>query len=386
MTAQEHEPEYKTAKGVKASDELPIFYPIKPAWWNRRTLWNFLKAIFPFLNVALAGVVIWLAMRGDDVYFSSIFEVNINWWFVALALATVYIVLLLDSGRLWFVMKQTTGEGRFVLSLKTFTLTRFYHMLTPLMSGGHPYQVYYLHKHGFNMGKTTSVVVSNYIIGRIGFQLCTGLILAFLIFRIGDLDGGGIVTSSIIIGITYALVLTAVFLMVAFSHRLPKRLALLSILILSKIKIIKNKQKAESQTLETLWVYRVAMRKLLRRPWIFGGLSILSAAACFLYLFNIVWIYSALWGFPSFNTIALLLLGITLVDYTTGFIPIPGGTGGMELFFLAIFATLFGSPQVIVAVVLWKVVSYILPIVNGLPVLLLDSFKRDKKISTTDNI
>jgi len=326
--------------------------------------------------MALAGLVIWLTMRGEGIDWGGLVRTNINWGWVVGAILLVYVVAGFNILQMWAIMRVTTGKGNWRLATEANFLERFWTMMTPFMSGGRPYQVYHLHKSGLSMGKTTSIVVSNFIVGRIGFQITNGLVLAFLLFRVGELDGGNVVTSTIIIGIVYAVLLTTGFILMAFTRFVPDKAAKLSVYLLFKVKIIKNKKRANDAMSETLWTYRVAMRKLRRRPFIFAGTTLLHAFGYFLHLFKIVFIYAAIWGFPDAGTIGLLLLGIALVENTAAFVPLPGGTGGMEIFFLSIFATLFGGAEVVVAVVLWKIVSYVIHMLNGLPVIMYDSWKR----------
>ena len=89
----------------------------------------------------------------------------------------------------------------------------------------------------------------------------------------------------------------------------------------------------------------------------------------FLHLAPVIFIYAALNGWNT-SVIPLLLLGIVLAEYTGTLMPLPGGTGGFELFFLTVFATIFGGVEVVVAVILWRIITYILPIINGVPVIL----------------
>ncbi|MCL2587386.1 MAG: flippase-like domain-containing protein [Firmicutes bacterium] len=363
----------------KMSGEFEIYYPPR-RWWRRA-----LTVIFPFINIALAVLVIWLVMRGDEFDMGTVFQVRLNWGYMVGVLVLVYLVSALTILQMQIILKTTTGKTDLKIAAKTHFLERFWTMMTPFMSGGRPSQVYYFHKHGYDMGKTTSVVVSNYIVGRIGFQLLVGVIWIFLMYRVRELDGGLVVGSTIVVGIVFAIVLSGIFVFMAFSKIVPEKISKVSVWILFKIRIIKDRQRADDAMSETLWTYRVAMRKLLRQPLVMWGTIALSALWYFLHLFKIVFIYAALWGFPDASTLALLILGITLVENTAAVMPLPGGTGGMEIFFLSIFATIFGSPEVVVAVVLWKIVSYVMPIVNGLPFLVMDSFQKRKNTKECEN-
>ena len=82
-------------------------------------------------------------------------------------------------------------------------------------------------------------------------------------------------------------------------------------------------------------------------------------------------IYSALFGWPSSSIFALLLIGIVLIDYVSYSFPIPGGAGVREATFILYFGSVvFVEPQVFVAAILWTIAVFIIPIINGMPVVI----------------
>ena len=340
--------------------------------------------IFPVFNLALAGTVIYLSMLYSEVSFSDVFTVSVNWVWIVVALVFSYLIVFVESFRMRKIMLETTGRKEYRLCLKIYFLERFYNMLTPFMSGGRPYVVWYLHKNKFTVAQNTSLVVSHYIVGRIAWQLITGIILVSLIHLLTQLEGEGIVLSAIIIGIVFNIALSAFFIFTALNRFIPEKLGALGVFLLFKIQIVKDKNKAKRNTNETLWKFRIAVRRMFRNKRLVVKTILMSSFAHLLHYLMIVPIYASLWGW-DWSVIPLLLLGIVLTDYIASFIPLPGGTGGMELFFLSIFSVLMGAPQIFVALVFWRVLTHILPILNGIPVVLYDSFKRKNKLDIISN-
>ena len=329
---------------------------------------------FPLLNVAVIVIVIYLLMLTGDFSLNELFAVSVNGFYIFLACLIILIMVIIDSFRWQISMHAMTKRSDYFLCMRTHLLLVHYNRLTPFSTGGHAYQLYYLHKHKFNAGEITGIATSQYVLGRIGFQLVTGIILLAFIWRLNELDGGVVVMSAIYGGIIFQLATTIAILFLCFSKSIPKKISLLALFLLHKMKIVKNHEQAKLNVENTLLTYRQSMSKLVRSPVLALSAIFLRMLTILLNFSIIIFIYASLFGW-NWEVIPLLLLGIVLTDYLAGAMPIPGGTGPMELFFLSIFATLIGTPHIIVALVLWKIFSYVVPILNGVPVIIYESVK-----------
>ena len=356
------------------ADEQPEFR----IHWPKRNLKRVFNIAFPFLNISLAVLVIWIGMNQGEVTLYDIRGVNINWWWVVAGMGLYYLMVANESVRLGIVMKKMTGHRKLGLSTKMYVLERFYSLLTPLSSGGRPYQIYYLHKHGYKFTDSSSTVFSHYIIGRIGFQIASGLCIVLLFHQLGNLDGGGIVTSAIIFGIVFNVGVTIVTLFLVFNRAITEKVANIGICILYKLHLIKHKKNSINHTRDMIWQFRQNVRRVMRDKVTTATAVLMAVFSYTTYISIIMFVYASLWGW-SWSVAPILLLGIALTEYISSFVPLPGGTGGMEFFFLSVFASVFGSPQILVALVLWRIITFMLPIVNGLPIILFDSFKFNMK-------
>ena len=337
--------------------------------------WRIFKRVFvtmfPFLNIALAALFIYIAMTGNaelgDV--DDIRGIAIDWRWITVAVAMIYLMIPIEMLRMHMTMRLVRGKGGLVLCSKNFVLSRFYALVTPMYSGTLPAQLVYLNKKCLSVADTTSVVLSNYITGRIGFQVLTGGILLATFHLVSQLDGGAVVGTSIVVGILFNVLFTVLMLVTLFGRRIIELLTRIIVGLGLKMRIIKDKDGVTRRARDLQWQYRVAMMKLRRRPGIMVGSVILHMMYYFLHLGVVIPIYASLNGW-DWGVIPLLLLGIVLAEYTGTLVPLPGGTGGFELFFLTVFATIFGGPQVVMAVILWRIITYILPIANGIPVIM----------------
>ena len=70
-----------------------------------------------------------------------------------------------------------------------------------------------------------------------------------------------------------------------------------------------------------------------------------------------------------------------MVDLAACFMPLPGGTGVAELSFVALFSSLFSTGNVFWALIIWRVASYYIYIIQGLLLLLYDAIIGNKRLS-----
>ncbi|MCL2756317.1 MAG: flippase-like domain-containing protein [Firmicutes bacterium] len=366
-------------------EQQDILKPNKDSAFKKKdSPWKQLAArLFLPFNLLLAGAVVYYAMAYGEVDLSQVLSVSLNWWWLLLALGIVFLIVVIDTCRLQLVMSATIKRTDPLLCLRVTLLERHYNLLTPFHTGGKAYQMYYYHKHGFRVSEITAVSISNYILTRLGYQIVTGLVIIIFISRIGDLGGEAVVSASIISGIVWTVLTTVGVILLAFGRVIPQKLGQLGVFILSKVRIIKDRENAQRKTDETLWQYRVSMRKLRKRPWTLTAGMIMACFAFFLHYTLILFIYASIWGW-DWSIAPILMLGVVLVDYTASLMPIPGGTGAMELFFISIFSILIGTPQVFMAVVLWKIFTYVIPILNGVPVVIFNSIITRKRRKSID--
>ena len=64
---------------------------------------------------------------------------NVIYWVIALALGLVS--LLAEAAKFYIMIKKTTGKSKPYLSLKTAIMGKYYDNITPLGSGGQPFQI-----------------------------------------------------------------------------------------------------------------------------------------------------------------------------------------------------------------------------------------------------
>ena len=110
---------------------------------------------------------------------------NINVKYLVLALALIFIVMLLESLKYFVVTHAVTGRLKPLDSIKVAFVGKYYDAITPFSAGGQPMQIYYLHKKGHSTGTSSAIILIKYFI-----QMMCWVTICFLLMVInrGVLD------------------------------------------------------------------------------------------------------------------------------------------------------------------------------------------------------
>ena len=313
--------------------------------------------------IVLTIIVLYFSLRNDfDRIVNEIIHIN-----PLLLLLSVFLVfsywffrsIVLKNFVLKFKSKLSTFDA-FRIHMSTI----FFDQVTPFASGGQPYEIYKLTKEEkLPVSSSTNIVFQTFIVYQIAFLFLTTLAFIYnLIFRIYPVNP--LLRSLVTIGFIVNLVVGIIMFTVAFLDRFNTFLINLGIKILFKLKIIKDKEKQEEKWKESIKNFHESASYLLKDKKNFMKgilLNILSILA--LYMVPLVIFYGI--GVNSGITGVEVLVTSAYVTLMGSYIPLPGGTGGLEYGFLVFFGCFILEPKLTAAMIIWRFVTYYLGIIVG---------------------
>ena len=175
------------AEGEQFSIRIPE-PPLRKKKGKAHYIWT---TLFILMNVAVLLFTAISDFGGSKEPPDSLTAIGViskNWYYIIFAVIAFAVGILLEVGKLSFMTKRTTGKGRFKLCVQTVLLGKYYDNITPLASGGQPFQIYHLSKNGVETGKATSVIISSFFLNQLTFII---LCLAAVI-----LDATGVLSCS----------------------------------------------------------------------------------------------------------------------------------------------------------------------------------------------
>ena len=337
-----------------------------------------LNVIFFLVNIGVvAAVLAW--QISSDGWGSLDSIVDVNWWYIAIAIALVFVTVILDQIRYTFLLYKGTGLFRPTMLYKMAAVGRHYDIITPLGSGGQPFQIFYLNKYGIKAGESVSVIMSKYI-----FQELTFFILAtcVLFTNLDAIGGSGVVSgvANTLSWVGYIAIAFVIFFvaLVSLNRRLGAGLVVGILKLLHKMKIIKNYNKIFKMAMKTVNSWQSTMRVYKNSffTWIF---MLLTSAMYFAVFYSIpFFIYCGFAGWHPENWITIVAFGI-MIDLSSMCNPLPIGAGTSEITFSAMFATLLGT-NIFWPLLIWKIATFYVYIIQGLGIISYDFAYGDKKL------
>lgn len=222
-------------------------------------------------------------------------------------------------------------------------------------------EVYYLHKEGIPITKSTNITIQNFIIYQIALVIVGIIALIYNnIYSIFPEDN--FIKKLVVLGFTINLTVLLVSYLLSFAKKTQKQLINKLINLLAKLTIIKDKEKFQNQINEHLSKFHKNTIKLKNNKILVINLIILNIVGL-LVLYSMPYILAK--GMNINISLNDTITATTYVMLIGSFIPIPGGTGGIEYGFVFFFKHLITGNIVNAVMLLWRFIIYYLGMIFG---------------------
>lgn len=318
-------------------------------------LWYVLKDNFnESLDILLSAKVLWIVLA---------FVV----FFIYFLLETIVIKKLVNVHKKDYSLKS---------SLKLHMMTRFFNGVTPFSTGGQPLQVYELKKEGVRITDGTTVIIKHFIIYQSSIVFLALIALIFnSIFNVLHFEG--LLKSLLILGYIINIGLLVLVYSISISKKFTQKVVVFVINILAKLKIVKNKEQQIEKWRQACLDYYDSFRSLVKNKKLFFSVLAIEILAIVAVFTLPIFIFEAI-GYTYNINIFICILTSIHVNLVGSYVPIPGGTGGMEYAFIGFFSQYIPGAYISPAVILWRVVDYYIPVVIGGIVFNYEKAKRDR--------
>jgi len=294
----------------------------------------------------IAGFIVYYALTSGIVRFKDLIYLDIKYQFLLLALFMVLVMIILESFRLYLLIKKSTGKRRFGLSIKTHLIGRYYDNITPFAIGGQPFQIFYLSNHDVSADKAVSIPFAKQIFTNIAVVLL-GIIVLISNFYY-NITTSTIIIIFAIIGLLANGLLIFLMLMFSINKRLAGTFVIKILKILHKLHIVKNYKVTFFKVNRFVVNYQKTMKALSKNVLMFIIqiiLTLLMYAAYFSIVYFIYLAFAPLLSSGATIKYYDIVCCLMLCDLCSSIMPLPGGTGLAEISFDALFKGWF-SPAI----------------------------------------
>ena len=312
--------------------------------------------------IIITAIVIFFAVKDD---FSEVTKqlTTVNLWFIIVAFIFIILYWVIRAYAVHCLIKEMYPDFKFRASLQLMLRTQFFNAVTPFATGGQPYQIYYLHEKNISTSKSTGIILENFIVYQIALVFLG--VLAIIINHFGHLFPKIVLLRRLVtLGFIINFLVVVVLFFVSFAKKMNKKLINLAINVLTKLKIVKNREETLDKWNEKINEFHESAFVLLENKWLFVKTILLNllALVC-LYMLPLFILYS-LGDYHSFNWYQAIVTS-AYVMLLGSFVPIPGGSGGLEYGFVAFYGNFLGGPILSALMLIWRFITYYFGMIVG---------------------
>ncbi|MFI3307702.1 MAG: lysylphosphatidylglycerol synthase transmembrane domain-containing protein [Mycoplasmatota bacterium] len=327
---------------------------------NKKLIGKVKSKLNIIILIFITLLVLYFSLKDDyQTIINNILSINKYWFLVSI------LCLLLSYVLKIFIMRNLVRKFKKKYQFKkasTIVLsTQFFNAVTPFASGGQPFQIYTLNQQGIKISQASNVTIQYSIITQISLIIVSTIAIILNNSNI-YIHQDTILNKLIILGYTVNVVVIAVLFLLAFGKNTNSYILKLILKILKKLKLVKNYEDNLVYWNKNLTEFHKSAEILLKNKFDF-------LRNIFLCVLALIILYSI----PYFLALAMsldisLVASVTITSYVMligSFIPIPGGTGGIEYGFVQFFSVLVTGAHLSSLLILWRFITYYLGMIIG---------------------
>lgn len=296
---------------------------------------------------------------------------NINPIFLFISLVLIIGYWISEASILRILLKDAAEKLSFKRILSITLAGQFFNGITPFASGGQPAQLYLLHKYKVSVGKGASVLTKKFIAYQAALVLYGSAVLLFMSGFFKEH-----ISNFIYLGIIGFLVNLAVILMLVLVAVSPRTIKKIIISITRALRKRMNYLRVTRKSIgiiRSVDLFHTHMKDAGKEMGSLGIAFTLSLVQ--LTLFFLIPITIGLGFQLTFSSLLNVIGASAFVSMVTAFIPLPGAAIGAEGSFYMVFRIFYPANIIITALLLWRVITYYLPIAIGGIVVIADGGK-----------
>ncbi len=321
-------------------------------------------AINLFLVLISFGTLFYFCLQNNNLINLIYLLPHLNLMYLQIAFLCMILSWYFDSLIIKELTKETCNQNyKNIFFFKITMVGQYFTTITPLGVAAQPMQILELGRYGINKGTAISLLLRKFYIYQLSLLIYSVTSTFLYYWRIKNYHVDYL-CPLILVGILFQGTIIFLILLFSLNKNLTLNISKLSINLLYKLKIVKNKDK----TLDSL-VYKLEYfitnnknlsknKKLNLKLFIF---TFFELTFTFLITFFI---------FKTFNHSSCPILSMTYTQNVTttisSFTPLPGSAGTSENMFLVLFKPFFYENEIVTAMIIYRFISFYFALIPGI--------------------
>ncbi len=336
-----------------------------------------------FCLVSILFLVVYILMiDASEEKFAWLLQ-NLHFGWILFGVGSLLAYLWLDSFILHIFIKKMHRQQPFVNSARVSLIGQYFNCITPFASGGQPMQAYALCSDGIPLSIASTALLSKFIIFQAALVVLTLFCLIvkfnFFVTEISSFVMTAIIGFAVNFFVLFLLISVGIF------PSFTKKLMFFCIKCIKRFKLTKF-IKRDLDNVDDL-IVKIndfhAQFQYVRKNVALGLYSGVLSLIQLIFFFLIPYaIYRSL-GLYS-DDILSIISGAAFVMLISAFIPIPGTVGVSEGSFFLLFNIFFQNHLISFAVLIWRIITFVLPLILGASAVMIKT-KKTKILITEDS-
>lgn len=289
--------------------------------------------------------------------------VNINKFYLVLAFLLIICYWIFKAIVMRITVRKFKEKFTFGEAFRLVLETNFFHAVTPFASGGQPYEIYSLNRSGLRVTEATNVSIQNFIVYQIALVFL-GSVAVLCNAYLHIFPSNSFLKYLVTVGFIANLAVIVLLFIISFTKKLNRIIVDFVIKVLNKVKLVKDKEKTIQKFERYLIDFNEGAKILVKDKKNFLFLILCNfIALLFFYLIPLVLLY----GIGDTTSIQAYecIIASAYVMMVGSFVPIPGGTGGLEYAFVTFYSTFITGPVLNAIMLLWRFITYYFGMIIG---------------------
>ena len=297
--------------------------------------------------------------------------------FILIAIMCMLIYFSCEAINIKRTLKALGEKTNFWKNLKYSLIGFFFSSITPAASGGQPMQVYYMHKDGIPVAKSTLTLLINLSCVQIA---TITLALFSLIFNYQYMNTALI--WFFILGITLNLSALVLWMIAIFSKRMTKGIINITLKILKFFKVKNIEEKREKFETE-LGKYQESAKYVKNNKNVMIK-TLLTTYIQYIVFYSISYLVYCSLGLSKHNVFEIVTIQAVLYATVSG-IPSPGAVGVSEGGFIALYKKIYTAEKINGAMMISRGISFYLFVIITAIVVIVNTVM-DKKETEIEEV
>lgn len=324
---------------------------------EKRANVNLKNVLNAFLLIVVTGLVLYFSLKDD--FFTTMHEiVTLNLFWFLIAIVAFLGSLWLRSYSMYYMVKRYRKDYTIQKSHRLLLTTQFFNAVTPFATGGQPFQVYSLKKDGIKLADGTTIIVQNFIVYQIALVLlgilAVGSNYFFHIFK-----ANALLKHLTLLGFAMNVIVVIGLFIIIFAKKFNDRMIRFLLNMINKMNFINSEkqEKIQAKMEDTTKRFYKGGKNLVKDKRLFlWTIALNFLGLTILYLVPLFVLY-AMGDYTSVHPL-VCIASSAYVMLIGAFVPIPGGTGGLEYSYVEFFGNFVSGGKLRASMLLWRFVTY----------------------------